>query len=74
MQGRDTEKVQDFIATIFVYTQAEGITGLPLLPEDYDASWCPGVKGEASTFEDAINLIKSFAQPKPDWHVYTEIC
>ena len=78
--GRNTSKVDDFIATILVYKDAENISdafaliSLPLLLEGYGASWWQGVKHEANTFQQAINLLKSaFPPPKPDWRIFSEI-
>lgn len=78
--GRSTSKVEDFIATILVFKDAEGITdqraliSLPLLFEGYASSWWQGVQHEAKTFAEAIQLLRdAFAPPKPDWRLYAEI-
>lgn len=78
--GRNTSKVEDFIATILVFKEAERIsdsvalTSLPLLLEGYASSWWQGVKHEAHNFEEAIELLRNaFAPPKPDWRIYAEI-
>lgn len=76
----DKENVEDFIATILVYKESTHISdrlaliSMPLLLEGYASSWWQGVKDEASTFEDAINLLRSaFAPIKSDWRIYSEI-
>ncbi|XP_065356155.1 uncharacterized protein LOC135950547 [Calliphora vicina] len=78
--GCSTSKVEDFIATILVFKEAEhvsdlmALTSLPLLLEGYASSWWQGVKHEARTFDEAIELLRSaFAPPKPDWRIYAEI-
>ncbi|XP_036346322.1 uncharacterized protein LOC118755602 [Rhagoletis pomonella] len=78
--GRNTSKIEDFIATILVYKDAENISdelallSLPLLLEGYASSWWQGVKEEAETFNDAIDLLrKAFSPPKPDWRIFSEI-
>lgn len=78
--GRNTSKIDDFIATILVYKDAENIsdtlalTSLPLLLEGYASSWWQGVKSEAKTFEKAIKLLRNaFSPPKPDWRTFAEI-
>ena len=72
--------VDDFIATILVYQEAEGISNehallsFPLLLEGYAASWWQGVKSEAKSFTKAIDLLrKNFAPPKPDWRLFAEL-
>ena len=78
--GKNVSKVEDFIATIVVFKEAENITdfyaltSFPLLLEGYASSWWQGVKNEARTFEDAIELLRSaFSPPKPDWKIFGEI-
>lgn len=78
--GRNTSKVEDFIATILVFKEAENISNemalisLPLLLEGYASTWWQGLKYEAKTFEEAIELLRSaFAPPKPDWRIFSEI-
>lgn len=78
--GLNTTKIEDFITTILVYKESENISddmallSLPLLLEGYAANWWQGVKNEACSFSDAINLLKnSFAPPKPDWRIFAEI-
>ncbi|XP_065365535.1 activity-regulated cytoskeleton associated protein 2-like [Calliphora vicina] len=78
--GRNSKKIEDFLATILVYKEAENIsdsyalTSLPLILEGYASTWWQGVKHEAKTFEDAIELLrKAFAPPKPDWRIFNEI-
>lgn len=78
--GRNSTKVEDFLSTILVYKDAENVsdlhalTSLPLLLEGYASTWWQGVKNEANSFSDAVDLLrKSFAPPKPDWRIYSEI-
>lgn len=79
--GRNSTKVEDFLATILVYKDAENIsdflalTSLPLLLEGYASTWWQGVQNEARTFNDAVDLLKkSFAPIKPDWRIFNELC
>ena len=78
--GRNSAKVDDFIATILVYKEAERVSdafallSLPLLLKGYASSWWQGVKAEADTFEKALNLLRSsFSPPKPDWRIFAEV-
>lgn len=78
--GRNTTKVEDFIATILVYKEAENVsdtlalTSFPLLLEGYASTWWQGVQYEAKNFEMAIDLLrKAFSPPKPDWRIFAEI-
>lgn len=78
--NRNSTNVEDFLATILVYKEAENIsdflalTSLPLLLEGYASSWWQGVKDEAKTFNDAVDLLRgAFAPPKPDWRIFSEI-
>lgn len=75
--GRNSTKIEDFIATILVFKEAENISdsyaliSLPLILEGYASIWWQGVKHEAKTFSDAIELLrKAFAPPKPDWLIF----
>lgn len=68
--NRNSTNVEDFLATILVYKEAENIsdflalTSLPLLLEGYASSWWQGVKDEAKTFNDAVDLLRgAFAPP-----------
>ncbi|XP_026462099.1 activity-regulated cytoskeleton associated protein 1-like [Ctenocephalides felis] len=77
--SRNSEKVQEFTTTIALYKDIEGISdemalrGLPLLLQDTAATWWEGVKTEASTFDDAIRLLKSsFAPSKPPHSIFIE--
>lgn len=79
--GRNSTKVEDFLVTILVYKEAEGIsdlyalTSLPLLLDGYASSWWQGVQDEARTFTDAVYLLRNaFAPVKPDWRIFSEIC
>lgn len=78
--GRNTAKVEDFIATILIFKEAENIPderallSLPLLFEGYASTWWQGVQYEAKTFNEAIELLRNaFSPPKPDWRIYSEI-
>lgn len=76
----DKENVEDFISTILVYKESTHISdrlalvSFPLLLEGYASSWWQGVKHEATTFDDAIDILRSaFAPIKSDWRIYSEI-
>ena len=78
--GRNVSKVEDFIATILVFKDAEDVpdfyalTSFPLLLEGYASAWWQGVKNEARCFDDAIDLLRNaFSPPKPDWRIFAEI-
>lgn len=78
--GRNTSKIEDFIASILVFKEAENITderaliSLPLLLEGYASSWWQGIKNEPRSFNEAIDLLrKAFSPPKPDWRIFAEI-
>ncbi|KAI8116602.1 hypothetical protein CVS40_11354 [Lucilia cuprina] len=78
--GRSATKVEDFIATVLVFKEAENVSdtfallSLPLLLEGYASTWWQGVKHEAKTFEEAISLLRNaFSPPKPDWRIFAEI-
>ena len=73
-------KVEDFIATILLFKDAENVpdeltlTILPLILDEYALSWWNGIKNEATSFEIAIDLLrKVFSPPKPDWRIFAEI-
>ena len=77
---RNSTNVDDFIATILVYKEAEGITddhaliSFPLLLEGYAPSWWQVIKTEAKTFDNAIELLrKNVSSPKPDWRLFAEL-
>ncbi|XP_061393470.1 protein still life, isoforms C/SIF type 2-like, partial [Musca vetustissima] len=79
--GRNSTKVEDFIATIEVYKEAENISessalnSFPLLLEGYASTWWQGVQDEARSFKDAIELLRNaFAPVKPDWRIFNDIC
>lgn len=78
--GRNATKVEDFIATILVYKEAQNVsdnlalTSFPLLLEGYASTWWQGVQNEAENFDMAIDLLrKAFSPPKPDWRIFAEL-
>ncbi|XP_036339776.1 activity-regulated cytoskeleton associated protein 2-like [Rhagoletis pomonella] len=77
---RDPVAVEKFVAAITVYKDiekipdADALRGMPLLLEDYAATWWIGVKESVSTFTDAIELIRAtFSPPTPDWKTYLSV-
>lgn len=73
-------KVDEFIRTIEIYKDIEKISdanalkGLPLLFEVTVVTWWMGIKDEARTFKDALQLIrKHFASQKPAHRIYLDI-
>ncbi|KAI8114809.1 hypothetical protein CVS40_12865 [Lucilia cuprina] len=47
---------------------------MPLLFEDYAATWWIGVKDTVTSFEDAKALIRAtFSPPIPDWRIFSNI-
>ncbi|XP_055842440.1 activity-regulated cytoskeleton associated protein 2-like [Episyrphus balteatus] len=78
--GSNSSKVEDFIETIIVYKNAVSIsdhfalTSFPLLLDGYASSWWQGVKHEAKSFDEAIELLRTaFSPPRPDWRIFAEI-
>ncbi|XP_036347232.1 activity-regulated cytoskeleton associated protein 2-like [Rhagoletis pomonella] len=70
----DPVAVEEFVAAITVFKDiekipdADALRGMPLLLEDYAATWWIGVKESVSTFTDAIELKRAtFSPPTPDW-------
>lgn len=77
---RDPNKVEEFITTVSLYKEVEAISdeeavnGLPLLLEDFAATWWCGIKEEATSWKQALKLIRdAFAPPKPAYRVYLEM-
>lgn len=77
---RDPSAVEEFIAAISVYkgieriSDADALRGMPLLLEEYAATWWIGVKDTVATFEEAVVLIRTtFSPPMPDWKIYINI-
>lgn len=77
---RDPAAVEEILAAIRVYKNIEKITdgdalrGMPLLLEDYAASWWMGVKEQVTTFKEALDLIRNtFSPPIPDWRIISSI-
>lgn len=77
---RDPAAVDEFLAAISVYkdiekiSDADALRGMPLLLEDYAATWWIGVKDTVSTFEDAKTLIRAtFSPTVPDWRTFATI-
>ncbi|XP_017466738.1 PREDICTED: uncharacterized protein LOC108359398 [Rhagoletis zephyria] len=77
VEQRDPSAVEEFIAAISVYkdieriSDADALRGVPLLLEEYAATWWIGVKDTVATFEEAVELIRTtFSPPMPDWKIY----
>ncbi|KQS62625.1 activity-regulated cytoskeleton associated protein 1 [Drosophila erecta] len=76
---RDHDVVEEFIANITLYKELEGISdenalkGISLLFYGMASTWWQGVRKEAATWKEAINLIREhFSPTKPAYQVYME--
>lgn len=55
-------------------SDADALRGMPLLLEDYAATWWAGVKDSLQTFAAATELIRTtFSPPTPDWKIFLNI-
>ncbi|XP_055839260.1 activity-regulated cytoskeleton associated protein 2-like [Episyrphus balteatus] len=77
---RDHDAVEQFITSVVTFKDIENITdedalrGLSLLFFGLASTWWQGVKREAKTWNDALELIRShFSPSKPAYQIYTEI-
>ncbi|KPU76906.1 uncharacterized protein Dana_GF27160 [Drosophila ananassae] len=77
--ARDYDEVEEFITNISIYKELENITdenalkGLSLLFYGLASIWWQGVRKEANTWNDAIDLIREhFSPTKPAYQVYME--
>jgi hypothetical protein len=78
--SRDSETLEAFLAAVNVYkaiehiTEADAVTGLPLLLQKDAATWWQGIKHEVKAwaeFERRVRL--AFVPKKPAYMVYQEI-
>lgn len=77
---RDHNIVEEFITSVLTYKDVEGISdedalkGISLLFYGLASTWWQGVRKEAKTWNDAVELIRShFSPTKPSYQVYMEI-
>lgn len=77
---RDHEAVEEFITSIETYKEIEHINdedalrGISLLFYGLASTWWQGVRREAKTWQDALELIRShFSPTKPAYQIYMEI-
>ncbi|XP_039482356.1 activity-regulated cytoskeleton associated protein 1 [Drosophila santomea] len=77
--ARDHDVVEEFLANITLYKELEGISdenalkGISLLFYGMASTWWQGVRKEAVTWKDAIDLIRDhFSPTKPAYQVYME--
>lgn len=78
--NRSSHKVEEFISRCSIFkdinkiSDENAIRGLPLLLEDFAATWWFGIKAGARTWIQACELIrKSFAPSKPAWRIFIDI-
>ncbi|KAH8306031.1 hypothetical protein KR018_012588 [Drosophila ironensis] len=78
--ARDHNEVEEFITSIVTYKELENISdenalkGISLLFCGLASTWWQGVRKEASTWKEAIDLIREhFSPTKPAYQVYMEI-
>ncbi|XP_037715904.1 activity-regulated cytoskeleton associated protein 1 [Drosophila subpulchrella] len=76
---RDHDVVEEFITNILIYKELESISdenalkGISLLFYGLASTWWQGVRKEATTWNDAIGLIREhFSPTKPAYQVYME--
>lgn len=77
---RDHDAVEEFITSVVTYKEIEHISdedalrGLSLLFYGLASTWWQGVKREAKTWSDALELIRDhFSPTKPAYQIYMEI-
>jgi hypothetical protein len=77
---RSATTIEEFVTTVSIYKQVEGITdenaltGLPLLLVGEANQWWNDVKTQASTWDQAITLIKRAHAPvEPNYKILNEI-
>jgi len=77
---RDHEAVEEFITAIVTYKEIESISdedalkGISLLFAGIASTWWQGVRKEAKTWNDAIELIRNHFSPiKPAYQIYVEL-
>lgn len=77
---RDHDAVEEFITSVVTYKEIEHISdqdalrGISLLFYGLASTWWQGVKREAKTWNDVLELIRShFSPTKPAYQIYMEI-
>ncbi|XP_033247537.1 activity-regulated cytoskeleton associated protein 2 [Drosophila miranda] len=77
---RDHDAVDEFITAVETYKEVEGISdrdalkGLPLLFNNIAVVWWKGVRRDAKTWQDAMQLLRDhFSPTKPSYQIYMEI-
>ncbi|XP_017068756.1 activity-regulated cytoskeleton associated protein 2 [Drosophila eugracilis] len=77
---RDHDAVDEFINAVETYKEVEGISdkdalkGLPLLFNNIAVMWWKGVRRDAKTWPDALQLLRDhFSPTKPSYQIYMEI-
>lgn len=77
---RSSTKVEEFIAAISTFkavekiSDADAISGMPMILEGDAAEWWRGVKSKAEAFDDIIRMLReAFSPPKPSWRIYVEV-
>ncbi|KAI4471164.1 arf-gap with dual ph domain-containing protein 1-like protein [Holotrichia oblita] len=77
---RTQAAVTEFLTAIKIFksveriTDADALTGLPLLLTGEASTWWNGIKGTIATFSDATQAIQlAFAPQRPNFRVFSEI-
>lgn len=77
---RDHDAVDEFIHAVETYKEVEGISdkdalkGLPLLFNNIAVIWWKGVRRDAKTWPEALQLLRDhFSPTKPSYQLYMEI-
>ncbi|KAH8301402.1 hypothetical protein KR059_002232 [Drosophila kikkawai] len=77
---RDHDAVDEFINAVETYKEVEGISdkdalkGLPLLFNNIAVIWWKGVRRDAKTWPEALQLLRDhFSPTKPSYQLYMEI-
>ncbi|XP_034111331.1 activity-regulated cytoskeleton associated protein 2 [Drosophila albomicans] len=77
---RDHDAVDEFITAVETYKEVEGISdkdalkGISLLFSNIAITWWKGVRREATTWDDALQLLRDhFSPTKPSYQIYMEI-
>uniref|UniRef100_V5I885 Retrovirus-related Pol polyprotein from transposon 17.6 n=1 Tax=Anoplophora glabripennis TaxID=217634 RepID=V5I885_ANOGL len=79
-KGDEHSDVNAFIDAIKIYkdcthiSDVNALRGLPMLLDDFAATWFQGVKGTIQTWSEAVTLLKTtFGQQKAPYRVYREL-
>ncbi|KAH8411021.1 hypothetical protein KR222_006995 [Zaprionus bogoriensis] len=77
---RDHDAVDEFITAVETYKEVEGISdrdalkGISLLFNSIAVMWWKGVRRDAKTWQDALQLLRDhFSPTKPSYQIYMEI-